>query len=396
MKAKWKWLLAGLLIVLVVVGGWRAIQARRVQQVAQQQQQAQRAEPVVELAQADVVRADSRELQRGLPISGSIKAVNSAFVKARTPGELQGLVLREGDAVQAGQVVARVDATEGQARLKQAQEQADAAKAQIDIAQRQFDNNKALVDQGFISRSALDTSQNNLTGAQATHKAALAAVDVARKSLDDTVLRAPISGTVAQRLAQPGERIAVDSRVIEIVDLSRLEVEATLSASDSVELRVGQDALLQVEGSARPVLARVARINPSAQAGSRSVLAYLAIADTSGLRQGLFAQGTVATGKASTLAVPLSALRTDKPAPYLQVVEDDKVVHRSVEPGARGEADKETWVAVQGIQPGSVVIRGHVGPLREGTVVKFTGLAGAGAPPPQPSPKGGGSKAPSP
>jgi RND family efflux transporter MFP subunit len=392
MKSKWKWLLAGLLVVIVIVGGWRTLAARRAVQVAQQQQQAQRAEPLVELAQADVVRAELRQLERGLPISGSIKAVNSAFVKARVAGELQALTLREGDAVRAGQVVARVDPTDGQARLKQAQEQADVARSQIDIAQRQYDNNKALVDQGFISRTALDTSQNNLAAAQATHKAALAAVDLARKAVEDTVLRAPISGTVAQRLAQPGERVPVDGRVIEIVDLGRLEVEASLSAADSVQLQVGQEARLQVEGSTQPIAARVVRINPSAQAGSRSVLAYLALADTSGLRQGLFAQGSVATGSASALAVPLTAVRTDRPAPYVQVVEGNKVVHRPVQPGARGEAEKDTWVAVSGLEAGATVIRGHVGPLREGTAVKFTG-----SPSSQPSPAGGrGSKTPSP
>lgn len=370
MKSRWKWVLVGLVVAVLVLGALRWMGTRKVQ--VAQQQQSRPAEPTVELAQADVVRAEPRELQRGLPVSGSIKAVNSAFVKARVAGELQGLSLREGDTVRAGQVVARVDPTEVQARVRQAQEQADAARAQIDIAQRQYDNNKALVDQGFISRSALDTSLNNLAAARATHQAALAAVEVARKSLDDTVLRAPIPGTVAQRLAQPGERIAVDGRVVEIVDLTRLELEASLSAADSVELRVGQEALLQVEGSPQPVAARVARINPSAQAGSRSVLAYLTIADTAGLRQGLFAQGTVATGRTSALAVPLSAVRTDKPAPYVQVVENHRVVHKPVEPGARGEAEKETWVAAAGLQPGATVIRGHVGPLREGTLVKFT------------------------
>ena len=383
---KWHWVLAGFLIVVIVLGTWRVMSARRVQQIAHQEQlAAQRAQPAVELAQGDVVRAEMRELQRGLPVSGSLKAVNSAFVKARVAGELLELTLREGDPVRAGQVVARVDATEGRARLRQAQQQADAAKAQIDIAERQYGNNKALVDQGFISRSALDTSANNLSAAQATHKAALAAVDLARKGVEDAVLRAPISGVVAQRLAQPGERIPVDGRVIEIVDLGRLELEATLAAADSVEVRIGQEAVLKVEGSGQPIAARVARINPSAQAGSRSVLAYLVLADTTGLRQGLFAQGTLATGRTSALAVPLAAVRTDKPAPYVQVVEDGKVAHKAVQPGARGATEKETWVAVDGVQAGAVVIRGHVGPLREGTVVKFTGAPSpqaGGAPPP--------------
>ena len=389
---RWRWLLVGFLAVVVALGAWRMLGARRAVQVAQAPAAAQRVEPFVELAATDVVRAEPRELQRGLPVSGSLKAVNSAFVKARMPGELQGLTLREGDPVRAGQVVARVDAVDPQARLRQAEQQADAARTQIEIAERQWNSNKALVDQGFISKSALDTSWNNVTAAQATHRAALAAVDVARKAVEDTVLRAPISGVVAQRLAQPGARVAVDGRVIEIVDLDRLALEATLSAADSVDVRVGQEAALQVEGLARTIAARVARINPSAQAGSRSVLAYLTLAETTGLRQGLFAQGTLALGRTSALAVPLDAVRTDKPSPYVQVVEGNKVAHRGVETGARGEASKEVWVAVTGVQAGAVVIRGHVGALQEGTVVKFTAVA----PPPQPSPRGGGGKSPSP
>ncbi|HSV47356.1 MAG TPA: efflux transporter periplasmic adaptor subunit, partial [Ramlibacter sp.] len=142
--------------------------------------------------------------------------------------------------------------------------------------------------------------------------------------------------------------------------------------ADSVGVRVGQQARLQVEGAARPIAARVARINPSAQAGSRSVLAYLAIDDATGLRQGLFAQGSLDVGKVSALAVPATAVRTDKPAPYVQVVDNGKVAHRPVQAGARGEAGKEPMTAVQGLSEGVTVLRGHVGALREGTPVKFT------------------------
>lgn len=366
-KRTLKGLLLGLLVLAIAAGVLRALAARRAQQDT-----VAAAQTVVELAAGDVVSAQTVQLSQGLPISGSLRAVNSAVLKARAAGELQGLAVREGDTVRAGQVIGRVDAVEYQARVRQAQEQADAARAQVEIAQRQFDNNRALVNQGFISRTALDTSQSSLHAAQANHKAALAALDVARKTLADTVLRAPISGVVAQRLVQPGERVGVDTRVIEIVDLSRLELEAALGAADSLQVRVGQTAVLQIEGSAQPVAARVVRINPSAQAASRSVLAYLAIADATSLRQGLFAQGTLATGQVSALALPLSAVRTDKPAPYVQLVENDRVVHRPVQTGARGEAGADTLVAVTGVAPGAVVIRGAVGQLREGTAVKFT------------------------
>jgi RND family efflux transporter MFP subunit len=380
-KRSYKWLALALVMLLVGFGVVRALSARKAQQQAVAEASVAKTHTIVELAAGDVVKAETRELAQGLPISGSLKAFNSAVVKARAAGELQGLAVREGDAVKAGQVIARIDATEYGARVRQAQQQADSAKAQIEIAQRQWDNNKALVEQGFISRTALDTSGNNLAAAQANHQAALAAVEMARKTLDDTVLRAPISGVVSQRLAQPGERVAVEARVIEIVDLSRLELEATLSAADSVDVRVGQQAMLRIEGSAKPVVAKVARINPSAQAGSRSVLAYLAIDDPAGLRQGLFAQGTLGTGRTTALAVPLAAVRTDKPAPYVQLVENNRVVHKSVELGERGEAGKEMMVAVKGLAPGAVVIAGSVGQLREGTAVRFTG----GPLPPPPS-----------
>ena len=395
-RKSWKWLVAALVVLLVAAAGVRAISARKAKAV---EAPAAKAQAIVELADSDVLKAQTLELVQGLPVSGTLRAVNSAVVKARAAGELQGLTVREGDTVKAGQVLAHVDPAEYQARVRQAREQAEAAKAQIDIAQRQFDNNKALVDQGFISKTALDTSLNNLNAARSTYQAAVAAQDLVKKTLDDTVLRAPITGVVSQRLAQPGERVAVDAKVVEIVDLGRLELEATLGAADSVQVRVGQEAQLQVEGLPRAIAAKVVRINPSAQAGSRSVLAYLALADATGLRQGLFAQGRVATGSASSLAVPLSTVRTDKPSPYVQVVQDGKVAHKAVTTGARGESKGETWVAVDGVAPGSTVIRAHLGVLREGTPVKFTAAAGAtsaGAPPPQPSPGGGGSKTPSP
>ncbi len=366
-----RWLKTALVLlalIAVVALGWRGYAAR---QATRQAQSAPVKDPVIELSAIDMATAHVVELTSGLPISGALKAVNSAIVKARVPGELQGLTVREGDRVEAGQVIARVESTEYADRVRQAQQQADAAKAQVEIAQRQVDNNAALVRQGFISKTAADNSLASLNTAQANHRAAQAGIDVLRKSLADTVLRAPISGQVSQRLAQPGERVAPEARIVEIVDLSRLELEASVSPADSVAVRVGQQALLRIEGVAQPVAATVARINPSAQAGSRSVLIYLTVAAQPGLRQGLFAQGQLATETQRALAVPLNAVRTDKPLPYVQVVKGDRIAHRTVQTGVRGEVDGELWVAVQGVADGVRVLRGAAGVVREGTQVKL-------------------------
>ena len=112
--------------------------------------------PLVTLSSTDIVTVETTSLAQVLAISGPVKAINSAFVKARLAGELQDLLVREGDYVKAGQVIARIDNTEYQARLRQAQQQAQSAKAQVDIAQRTYDNNRSLVDQGFISKTALE------------------------------------------------------------------------------------------------------------------------------------------------------------------------------------------------------------------------------------------------
>ena len=383
MKRWIPWLAAAAVVVLVGGGAWRAMAARQAQQKALAQAASQRAEAPLQLAASELGGVRRKSLVLGVPVSGSLRATESAMVKARVAGELQGLTVREGDSVRAGQVLARIEATESQARLRQAQQQADAAKAQVDINQRTVTNNQALVNQGFISATALVTSQASLESAQSTYRAALAAADVAKKSLDDTVLRSPISGQVSQRLAQPGERMPIDGRVLEVVDLSRLELEALLSPADSLAVRVGQKAQLQIEGSTEPVVATVARINPSAQAGSRTVPVYLAIAQNRGapaLRQGLFVQGLLDTGRADVLTVPLDAVRTDKPAPYIQAVQGGKVAYLPVKTGARAVVDGQTLVAIEGAPEGTVVVSGRMGQLREGTAVTTAAAPPAAAP----------------
>jgi RND family efflux transporter MFP subunit len=371
MKRWLKWIVGALVLALIAGGAIRALSARKAQKEAlAAQQEASKTQVAVVLGPQDVVTVKSMDLVQSLTISGPLKAVNAAFVKARVAGELQGLTVREGDVVKAGQVIARVDATESQARVRQAQQQAEAARAQVDIAKRSFENNRSLVEQGFISKTALDSSTASLAAAEASYRAAQAGADVAGKALADTVLRAPISGQVAQRLAQPGERVAVDARIVEIVDVSRLELEASLSATDSLRVQVGQTAQVSVEGSTTTIAAKVIRVNPSAVAGSRAVLAYLALEPNSALRQGLFAQGQLQTGSTRALVLPLSAVRTDKPQTYVQTVQAGVVQHQRVDIVTRGESEGQSFAAIEGVPEGTQVLSSSLGLVRAGTAVK--------------------------
>ncbi len=381
-----RWIVIGVIVLALLAGIVRAINNKREKQDAA-------STPVlavtqIELASSDVLTAQLRDITQGLAISGTVKAVNYAVIKARVAGELKEVLAREGDAVKAGDVLARIDPTEYQRRWQQAAETASAAKSQMEIAQRAWDNNKALVDQGFISKAAMDNSVASYQGAVASHKAAIAGAEVARKALDDATLRAPFAGIVSGRAAQVGERVGIDAKVMELVDLSQLEVEVPLSPSESMDVRVGQVASLQVEDRKDPISAKVKRISPSAQTGSRSVLIYLTLDKAEGLRHGLFAKGILGMGKSQVIAVPLSAVRTDRAQPYVQVVEQVgnqlQVAHKTVVLGVRGmdlaQPESETMVGVTGLTEGSTVLKSHVGALREGMAVKYTEASATPAP----------------
>ncbi len=380
-KKPWlRWLLAALVLLAVLLAG-RQWLANRSAAPKPAMGAASAPQPQLELGPQDLLTVQPTTLSRRLEVSGSLKAVNTAFVKARVAAELKTLTVREGDAVRAGQVIGQLDATEFDLRLRQAEQQAAAARAQLEIAQRQLANNKALVAQGFISPTALDTSASNEAGAQATLQAALAAVELARKSRGDATLVAPISGLVAQRLAQPGERVPVDGRIVEVVDLSRIELEAAVAPQDLPALQVGAPASLLLDGSGAQVAARVVRINPSATAGARTVAAYLAVDPHPGLRHGLFARGSVELGQTTALAIPLSAVRMDQAQPYAIRLRDGRAERRVLTLGAQGRAPQATagsgdWVEVRsGLATGDQVLTATAGLVADGVRLKAPAAA---------------------
>ena len=388
MKRWMKWTSAVIVLPVVIGIGAKVFKARQqAGALATAASAASAAPPALELGSADVFVARLQPLTRTLTISGGLKAVTSAVVKAKLASELKSLTVREGDSVKAGQIVGQLDTAEFDWRLRQAEQTAMSARTQLDIAKRALENNRALVAQGFISATALETAISTEAGVAASHQAAVAATEIARKSRADAVLIAPISGVVSQRLAQPGERVATDAKLIEIVDLSRIELEAAVAPEDVGGVQVGQLARLSVDGLAEPASAKVVRINPSTQAGTRAVMVYLALQPQPGLRQGLFARGSIELQRKNALAVPVSAVRIDQARPYVLVIEGGKAVQRAVELGVRGEArfDGRTDAAVEivsGAADGATLLRGATGAVRDGTPVKVaTAVASAASAP---------------
>jgi len=369
MKFPLKWVVLLLIVLGLAWGITRALKARSTQQQAAAVAAEALKMPVTfALKSTDVLVAERLSINQVEPVSGTVRAVNAVTLRSTMSAVVTRIHALEGATVKAGQVLAQLDADDTRARLQQAQQQSNAAKAQVELAKRQRDNNRALVEKGFISSTALVSSDSNYATALANYEAALAAQQIAKRGLEDAALRAPFSGVVTQRHVKAGERVAVNAPVVDIVDVSQLEVEVLLPIAASSGLKTGQTATLSLESQPQPITAKVARINPSIDAGSRSVRIYLSI-PTGKARVGEFATGELTVGTLEGTAVPLDSIRTDQPSPYVQVVRDQTIVHTTVQILATGRAGETRYAIVEPLPAGTTVLSPTAGLIANGTAV---------------------------
>ncbi|HEV2558090.1 MAG TPA: efflux RND transporter periplasmic adaptor subunit [Microvirga sp.] len=384
LKRRTFWIVVVLCVLLAGAGAAMLKKQNRQTTPAAAQATAQ-APAALEFLPSDVTTVQPRELRQLLPLSGSLRAVNQAAVKARVGGEVREVLVREGEAVKAGQILVRMDVSDYQARVEQAKGALSAARGQLDIAVKARDNNKALLEKGFISKNAFDTATSQYDIARANVESAKGALDVAQKALADTTIRAPISGLVSSRMVQPGEKVSPDNRLLDVVDLSRMELEAAVPAADIMNVSLDQEVQVRIEGLDAPLTGKVVRINPATQTGSRSILAYIQIDNPQGaLRVGMFGEAQLTLAKRSAvLSVPQSAIRNNG-SNFVYVIENGVVTQKPVELGLRGDDGEGGAVeVVSGLKNGDLVVKNNLGNLKTGTAARVlqagTATAAAGA-----------------
>jgi membrane fusion protein (multidrug efflux system) len=386
-RRRWRGPVIGVVVIALAGASWAYLRAGNKPAVAAAAQGGDDKGPpkvdVYELARGDVAAIEARELSVNLPLSGSLAPLTQATVKSKVSGVVLGTTVQEGVAVAAGQVIARLDQADQAARVAQQQAALDEANARLALARKNNANSQALLKQNYISQNSYDTTQNSVELAQANVKAAQAQLDLARIALADTTIRAPLSGVVSKRHVQAGEKVAPDMPVFTIVNLQQLTLEAQVPASEIPRIKVGQEVKFRVDGfHNRAFVGTVARINPTTEAGSRSMLVYVSVNNRDGaLRGGMFAKGNITTEKSRLMPlVPLAALHKEKNADVVYKIEGNKVVAQPVRLGLRNE-DEGMAEVTEGLARGASVIVTRLEGVKPGSKVKVAGSAQPAPPP---------------
>jgi membrane fusion protein, multidrug efflux system len=329
----------GALIAVIVVGGLAGAAALRAVKKNADSAESKVA-TTLEFGAGELATVEQKSLPRWLPVSGTMQPVNQATVKAKVSGDVRQITVREGDSVQAGQMLVRVDTADLDARALERQGQLQSAKAQLALAEKTNTMNQKLLKQNFISQNASDNAESSLEVAKGNVLAAQAQLRVAQNALRDSVAIAPLSGVVAKRHVQPGEKVAFDSPLVTVVDLKDMELQALVPSGDIPELKVGMTVDLVVDGfSDRKFTGRIQRINPSTEAGTRAILVFVGIPNAAQeLRGGMFATGRIALSAGAPVpTLPATAVRTEAGASYIWTIQDGKLAKKTVLVGRRDD-----------------------------------------------------------
>lgn len=354
----------GVLLALGLVTGGIVAQAGKKTPVTE----GKNAPVTLEFSPADLTRLEAQALRPRLRVSGTLQAVRQTALKAKVSGEVQALAAREGDPVAPGQVLAQFDTSDLEARLREKVGNLESGRAQLVLAEKNRATNQALFQQGFISQNAYDNAASTFDANRGTQQMWEAQVQLARNALRDARITAPMRGVVAKRHVQVGERVSPDAPIYTIVDLSELELQAPVPASDVPLLQPGMSVELAVDGFAGERFAgRIGRINPATEAGTRSILIYVQLPNAGGrLKAGMFANGEVqlaATKPVPTL--PSAALRKENGETYAWLVEDGKLSRHAVLTGQTDETAGRVEIR-QGIPQGAWVLAGKFDLIKEG------------------------------
>jgi RND family efflux transporter MFP subunit len=334
-----------------------------------------------------------------LDASGYVVPRRQATVASKITAKMVELDIEEGDHVKAGQIIAKLDDTNIRAALNQASAQLDYAKAglaetQVNLtnAQRDYDRQKSLLQGHYVSQSAVDNAQTAVDALRAQLATQRSNVDVvaramsvAERNLDDTIVRAPFSGIVTVKAAQPGEMVSPISAgggftrtgIGTIVDMDSLEVQVDVNENFINRVRPDQQATAKL--NAYPdwqIPAHVTAVIPTADRSKGTVTVRIAldqkdarILPEMGVRVSFLADQPQESGSkpAGGVKLPSNAVQGSGATGTVFVVHGDTVERRAVRLGA-GSSDSITILS--GLAAGEHVAAGDLTQLKDGAKIR--------------------------
>ena len=320
----------------------------------------------------NVVVAALAQVETGPLLSGSLRPEREAAVRAQAAGSVVQVLVEKGQAVSAGQPLARIDDSAVRDAHLSAQSGVRTAEQALAVARRNAERAQALAEAGAIADRDLEAARVQAAGAQAQLADARARLAGARKQLENTVVRSPIAGVVSDRPVNAGDVVAPGAPLVTVIDPARMRLDASVASEQLGMLRVGAPVRFTVTGyPGRAFEGRVERINPAADPMTRQVPIYVSIPNAGGtLVAGLFAQGRVASEARQVLTVPAAAVDERGVTPSVLRVRGGKTERVPVKTGVRDDAVVEV---VSGIAAGDTVLTGAALGTAPGTAVRVGG-----------------------
>ena len=289
---------------------------------------------------------------RILAVNGRIEALHSVDVRAQVGGTLADLSVVEGDSVQSGGIVARIDSTAQQAVLRQAMAGLDAALVAQAQAQATLERTRALG--ANVARTVLENAETAVQSAAQEAARMTALVDQAQIQLGNFTIRAPMTGTVLALNADPGQTIDPSTVLMTIADLGQLTVETDVDEAYATQLRADMPAVLQLTGETATREGRVSYVSQRVDAATGGLAVKLVFDEPVTAPVGLTVTANIVIDRRdAALTVPRTAVVTGDGRPAVLVVSDGIARLRPVTvidwPAAR-------LIVTEGLVPGDALI----------------------------------------
>lgn len=319
--------------------------------------------PAVPVQVAAAVRG---EVVRASTFTGTITPAMQVQISAQVPGKVTAVHVQLGDTVKAGQVLVELDAREAQAQLLRAEGGLAQARAALEEAVRTRDRMETLFQAGAVSQQQIDQARSGVQQAEAALRQAEAAVALARTAVENSTVRAPAAGVIAERRVEPGAWAAPGVPLLTLADISRVYVDIQVPEADVARVQPGQTVTVRIPALGKTVTGKIEVLSPVTSAGQKSYPARVVLDNPKGeLRGGMFAEVEAATQRQSGVAVPVDAVLERAGSKVVYVVEGGRARERRVRTGLR-DAER---VLVEGLEAGAQVVVAGQNLLSDGTPV---------------------------